>query len=192
MTTATLALTTELDAVNAILASVGESPVVSLEDTFVDAEMARELLHQRLRAVQLQGWTFNTEIDYELSPDNLGRIYVPQNTLKFVPEDPDIVLRGSRLYDRENQTDTFTESVTAKQLVLLFEFEDCPEAMRLFATIQAGRRMQDRYQGVESLHRFQAADENAAWAALLNYEADVAQWNFIDNSVLAQRVKWYR
>jgi hypothetical protein len=188
----TLSLTTELDAVNAILASVGESPIVSLDDTFVDAEMARDLLHQRLRAVQLIGWTFNTETDYSLSPDNLGRIFVPGNTLKIVPENPDIVLRGTQLYDRENKTNTFAAAVKMQQLVLLLDFDECPEAMRLFVTIQAGRRMQDRYQGMDNLHKFQATDENAAWAALLNYEADVAQWNLLQNNALNQRIKWRR
>ena len=36
--------TTELEAVNAILASVGESPVDALDGEFVDAEIARGLL----------------------------------------------------------------------------------------------------------------------------------------------------
>lgn len=188
----TLSLTTELDAVNAILASVGESPIVSLEDTFVDAEMARDLLHQRLRAVQLIGWTFNTETNYTLSPDNQGRILVPGNTLKIVPENPNIVLRGTRLYDRENKTNTFTQPVKLSQLVLLLNFDECPEPMRLFVTLQAGRRFQDRYQGMETLHKFQAVDENAAWAALLNFEADVAQWNLLDNNMLNRRTKFYR
>jgi hypothetical protein len=184
-----LELTTELDAVNAILASVGESPITTLENAFVDAEMARDLLRQRLRACQLQGWTFNTDTNVALTPDNLGIIYLPPTTLKYTFEDTNLVVRGGKLYDRSKQTYTFTASVTALTLVSLIAFEDCPEAMRLFTTIQAGRRFQDRYQGDQSLHQFQGRDEVSAWASLLNYEADVAQWNVHNNNALIARMK---
>lgn len=80
--------TTELEAVNAILASVGESPIAALDGEFVDAEIARGLLTQESRAVQTEGYTFNTEADYPLAPDVEGRIFLPQNSLSFLFEDP--------------------------------------------------------------------------------------------------------
>lgn len=187
-----LELTSELDAVNAILGSVGESPIVSLDDSFVDAEMARDLLRQRLRAVQLKGWTFNTEKDFPLVPDNQGRIFLPANTLKHVFDNKDLVARGSQVYDRAKHTYTFTDDIIARELVLLLPFDECPEAMRLFVTVQAGRRFQDRYQGSPDLHRFQSNDEVGAWASLLNYEADVAEWNLLNRSELNYRLKLRR
>lgn len=185
-------LTTELEAVNAILASVGESPVVTLEEAFTDAQMARDLLSQRLRAVQLQGWTFNTDLNVVLNPDTQGRIFVSPTLLSYDIADTNVVVRGSRLYNRSTQSYEFAEPVTATNVVTLLPFDECPEAMRLFATIAAGRRFQDRYQGSESLHQFHARDEISAWAALLNYEASVAKWNVLTGLSTIQRIKQNR
>lgn len=185
----TLELTDELSAVNAILFSVGEAPIPSLDNVFTDAEAARDLLRQRLRAVQLTGWTFNTDLNFTLTPDNQGRIFLPQNTLKHKFEDTNLVVRGNKLYDRTNHTYEFTAAVTAIELVTLLAFDECPEAMRLFVTIAAGRRFQDRYQGDQILHSFQAKDEIATWSTLLNYEAEVAQFNMLSGNALLARLK---
>lgn len=185
----TLELTDELSAVNAILFSVGESPIASLDNVFVDAEAARDLLRQRLRAVQLIGWTFNTDLNFPLTPDNSGVVYLPRNWLKYKLDDTSITVRGLKLYDRVNHTYTFTAPVTATELVTLLPFEECPEAMRLFVTIAAGRRFQDRYQGDQILHKFQATDEVAAWSSLINYEAETAQFNMLSGNALVARIK---
>ena len=185
----TLELTDELSAVNAILFSVGEAPIPSLDNVFTDAEAARDLLRQRLRAVQLMGWTFNTDLNFPLAPDNLGIIYFPANTLSYKLDDANLTKRGNRLYDRANHTYEFTSAVTATELVTLLSFDECPEALRLFVTIAAGRRFQDRYQGDQILHKFQATDEVAAWASLQNYEAEVAQYNMLSKSSLVARLK---
>lgn len=185
----TLELTDELSAVNAILFSVGEAPIVTLDDVFTDAEAARDLLRQRLRAVQLTGWTFNTDLSYSFSPDNSGIVRLPPNTLKAAFEDTNLVLRGSKVYDRVNHTYEFTTAVNVLELVQLLAFDECPEALRLFVTIAAGRRFQDRYQGDQVLHAFQAKDEVSAWASLLNYEAEVAQFNMLSKNALIARLK---
>lgn len=174
---------------NAILFSVGEAPIPSLDNVFTDAEAARDLLRQRLRAVQLMGWTFNTDLNYTFAPDNQGIVYLPPNTLKHKFDDSNLVVRGQKVYDRANHTYQFTSAVTATELVTLLAFDECPEAMRLFVTIAAGRRFQDRYQGDQILHSFQAKDEVAAWSALLNYEAEVAQFNMLSGNALVARLK---
>lgn len=185
-------LTTELEAVNAILASVGESPIVSLDTTFLDAELARDLLRQTLRSTQTKGWHFNTEINWELGPDNQGRIFAPPNLLRYEFDTPALTVRGTRVYDLENHTYTFTSPVTMLSAVMLLSFDECPEALRRFAYVSAGRRFQDRFQGGEVLHQFQARDETAAWAALWDYEASVQKYNMLRQSSVVARIKQNR
>ena len=43
--------TTELEAVNAMLASIGEAPADSLDDSITDAQLARQLLTQESRGI---------------------------------------------------------------------------------------------------------------------------------------------
>lgn len=181
--------TTELEAVNAILASVGESPVQSLDGDFVDAELAQNLLTQVSRQVQVQGWSFNTEYDFPLTPKTNGEIELPSNTLKVtIAGEPQLVMRGSKLYDSANRTYVFTEAKQAT-LVIALLFEELPEALRQFLFMRAGRRFQDRLEGDQVLNRFYQSDEMAAWAAFQNYEAEVQQLNVIRQSTTISRIK---
>jgi hypothetical protein len=188
----TLNLTTELEAVNAILASVGESPVSSIDGQFVDAVVARNLLREEMRKIQTLGWTWNTDKEVEYSPDNSGNITLPLNILRIVFEDANLVARGTKLYDRANHTYTFTEAQTALEVISLLPFEEMPEALRTVSYMRAGRRFQDRLQGDQALHEFQLRDEQIAWTSAINDEAQKARWNFVANDTLIQRMKSYR
>lgn len=188
-----LDVTTELDAVNICLAAVGEAPVVSLDGQFTDAELARTKIRERMRSVQSTGWVFNTELSYSLAPDNDGHILLPANLVRFVyAADPNIVVRGDRLYDRTNHTDEFTDAIIADKIVLLLPFDVMPEPMRQFVAIAAARRFQDDFQGSDNLHKYKENDELRAWAALQNYEAEIAGFNVVDSSALASRIKGSR
>ena len=68
---------TELEAVNIILASIGESPVNSIENpTNVDVINAIRILRNINRRIQSKGWTFNTIESYTMTPDkNNHKIY---------------------------------------------------------------------------------------------------------------------
>lgn len=189
MSTELIVPTTELEAVNAILASVGESPVTSLDGDFVDAELAQNLLTQVSRQTQAHGWSFNTEEEYPLAPNGEGKIILPSNTLKVkVVGSPEYVMRGSKLYNKAERTDVFTEAVEAT-IVFALPYEELPEALRQFLFMRAGRRFQDRLEGDQVLNRFYQADELAAWATFQNHEAEVQQLNVITMSTTISRIK---
>lgn len=174
-------LTTELDAVNAVLASIGEAPVPSLDNAFVDAQAAHTLLRDVSRQLQLRGWTWNTEQEYALTPTNTGEIFLPTNTLKMVPSGGETyVQRGLRVYDPVEQSYLFTTGFTAT-LTLFLDWELLPEPARTFLYLRAARRFQDRLQDSESLRRIQREDELAAWASFLEFEAEQAQYNMMSN-----------
>ena len=64
-----LALTTELEAVNAMLRAIGEAPVSTLTGaTQVDVVAAIGILRDLAREVQEEGWRFNTEFGMEVLP----------------------------------------------------------------------------------------------------------------------------
>lgn len=182
--------TSELEAVNAILASIGEAPVETLDGPFTDAEIAQDLLKQESRGVQTQGFTFNTERSVTLTPDSYGVIHLPQNILRFIYTDRSIVQRGFRLYDATNHTYEFTSSVEC-DLVLALPYDELPEALRRFLYFRAGRIFQDRFGGDRILHQFNYQDELGAWAAFQNYEAEVGGYNVFTSpsNALLQRLK---
>ena len=76
-------VTEELPAINQILASVGQAPVTTLDSTNPDVAIAYNTLLQVSREVQGEGWTFNREFDYPLTPDANDNILYPNNVLQM-------------------------------------------------------------------------------------------------------------
>jgi hypothetical protein len=64
-----LAPKTELEAVNLMLAAIGEAPVEALDSAAADIEMALNLLGENTREVQSWGWRFNTEFELAIAPE---------------------------------------------------------------------------------------------------------------------------
>lgn len=179
--------TTELEAVNIMLGTIGETPITSLAVSGVnDASIAISVLREVCRRTQMVGWQFNTERQWEISPDVNGNLNLPANTLKVDAEAEfavkyDLVQRGTKLYDRKGHTLVFTEPVKV-ELVVFLEFTDLPEAARNFITISAARTLQKRLLGSETLDGFTQDQETRAWMELRDAHADTGDYNMLSDS----------
>jgi hypothetical protein len=185
-----VSLTTELDAINSMLSVIGESPVNTVEDTgVIDAVIARQILNETSRQVQARGWSWNKDTGVILKPTfpRPGVIYVPANTLMVDPVDTavDLVQRGTKLWDRRNQTFQFTDDVTV-DLTTLLAFEELPQPARHYIMVCAGRIFQDRVVGSQTLSGFNAKDETRALVVLRNAEAEIADHNMLNGWSVAR------
>ena len=70
MATPAYATSSELDAVNSILMSVGESPVNTLDTQSPEVAIAQKTLRQVCREILSEGWVFNTEYQYPIALDS--------------------------------------------------------------------------------------------------------------------------
>ena len=187
-----LSPTTELEAINTMLSTIGESPVNTVEDTGnVDVVIARQILQSVSREVQARGWHFNTEINYTITPDSEGYLVLPNTVLKadtvYPDSSKDVVVRGSKLYDRENHTYVFTNAVKVDMTILL-TFDELPEVARNYVTIRASRIFQERVVGSDTLHAFNSQDEARAMVSLMEYEADTADLNILSGNYSVYRI----
>ena len=187
-----LSPTTELEAINTMLSTIGESPVNAVEDTGnVDVVIARQILQSVSREVQARGWHFNTEKNYTITPDSEGYLVLPNTVLKvdtvYPDSSKDVVVRGSRLYDREKHTYVFTDAVKVDMTILL-TFDELPEVARNYATIRASRIFQERVVGSDTLHAFNSQDEARAMVSLMEYEADTADLNILSGNYSVYRI----
>ena len=187
-----LSPTTELEAINTMLSTIGESPVNMVEDTGnVDVVIARQILQTASREVQARGWHFNTEINYTITPDSDGYLVLPKTVLKvdtvYPDSSKDVVVRGSRLYDREKHTYVFTDAVKVDMTILL-TFDELPEVARNYVTIRASRIFQERVVGSDTLHAFNSQDEARAMVSLMEYEADTADLNILSGNYSVYRI----
>lgn len=188
-----LTLTTELDAVNIMLGTIGESPISSLDSStgVADAAIARQILKEVSLQVQEEGWHFNTEYEFELAPSaETGEIFVPSNCLEVDAsslQGVDVVVRGNRLYDKLHHTYVFTKTLKT-DLVLLLEFNELPQSARHYISIRAARVFQQRMVGSDTLGSYTEKDEMRGLMALKRYEAKTADHNMLTGNYSVMRI----
>ena len=189
-----LTLTTELDAINIMLGTIGESPINSLDSAtgVVDAVTARSILAEVAVQVQEEGWHFNTDYEFVLTPTaGTGEIFVAPNTIEVdvsaYTSEEDVAIRGNRLYDRKNKTYSFAKSIKA-DLTILLEFNELPQAARHYITIRAARVFQQRVVGSDTLGSFTEQDEARALRAMRRFEAKTGDYNILTSNYSVMRV----
>jgi hypothetical protein len=182
----------ELQAVNMMLTTIGEQPIANLNDKagLQDASIAQDILHNTSRQVQSRGWIFNTDLQKILSPDSTtaggGKIKVDSNVLridttsKVRSNKTDVVERAGYLYDREKNTNLFTDTVTVDYVTFL-PFESIPESARRYIAVKSARIFHDRVVGSGELHAFFQQDEMQAWSDLLEYQSEIGDFNIFDD-----------
>lgn len=187
-----LTLTTQLEAVNAMLGHIGEAPVNTIADASslpISASTAVSILDEVSREVQSEGWHFNSEKDVTISPNVSGNIVLDSDVVFADVEDYklDVTQRGSKLFDRKNNTFVFTKDVKVF-LIRLLDWEDLPEPARRYITLRASRIFQGRLVGSRELEALIARDEYVAKSRLENYDSNSSDRTIFDSYDAAIRI----
>jgi hypothetical protein len=193
---------TELQAINQILASVGQAPVTTLEtetiervddgtqETIVtnpDVAIAYDTLQEVSREVQAEGWTFNKEYDFPLPPESVTNfIYYPANALQVdLSNNPqytayayiDIVKKENRLYDRRNHTDQWTEPLYC-DITWWRPWTDLPAPIQDYITARAATIVSSRIVGDGNQYQILQQKESYCRAMALEYECNQGDYSF--------------
>jgi hypothetical protein len=173
--------TNEQEAINMMLASIGERPVNNLDTSQrLDVIRAMATLNEINVLVQTRGWWFNEEVEYTLSVDADGEYNLPADAVKVDPSQKSIdyfTQRGSRLYN----TKTFMYGDHTEDLrvnfVRLLPFNDLPESAKMYIARRAGVVYQTRAVGSPTLFEFTERDAQEAWGSLLMEEIENVDTN---------------
>ena len=188
--------TTELEAVNSILAGIGETPVESLEAmvlaSYPEAELARKKLHGTNRVVQSVGLDCNTDEGYPIEPDVSGYINIPTNVLFAEPSDSrcGYVQRGAKLYDKTNHTYMFTE-VVEMNITWFLPFTDLPQHIRNYITVVTKKLFQIDLLGSDSVNAQLEAEVYEAKTTFHRGEINSDKRTILDNHATYQTVRRY-
>ena len=179
----TYAVSTEQDAVNQILSSVGQAPVTTLDLQNPEVSIVLNTLREVNKQVQAEGWIYNTEREYELVPDSTSKeILYPSNMLQIDTNveahrnEYDVVRRNGKLYDRLHHTYEFTENVKA-DVVWLFDFTDIPPAIQAYITARAARMCAVKMVGDRELQALLQEQEMMTRAAAIEYECNQGDYS---------------
>ena len=175
---------TELPAVNQILASCGQAPATTLDQTNPDVAIAYETLLEVSREIQAEGWTFNKESHYQFTPDDNNEILIPNNVLQLDLSEnsanatKDVVRRNGKLYDRENHTYKFTNGAVDCEVLWLFDWVDLPQPIKDYITARAATVTSTRIIGDNSQYQMLQQKEAYMRAMALEYETQQGQYTF--------------
>ena len=179
----TYAVSTELDAVNQILSSVGQAPVTTLDLQNPEVSIVLNTLREVNKQIQSEGWIFNTERDYEMQPDSsTNQILYPYNVLQmdanveYHKNQYDLVRRSGKLYDRLNHTYQFTEPVHV-DLTWYFDFTDVPPPIQAYIVARAARMCATKLIGDQEINKLLAEQEIYTKAAALEYECNQGDYS---------------
>ena len=191
MTTTTVDIDTELSAVNAILGSIGQSPISGLDFANPEISFIYNLLKEVNQDVQAEGWTFN--IEYHIK-ENVGadnKIIIESDVTRIDNTDEwdrtrDFVRSKDttdgiwKLYDRVNHTFEFPDDdYFYVNKVRLLKFEDIPAPFQRYIIYRASGRAAVQLVSNGQLQQMLSAYELHARASCMEYECNQGDHNFM-------------
>lgn len=126
----------ELEALNLLLRAIGSDPVNSVSTQQPDAANALDTLNRYRKKAQKRGWWFN--IQYQVMFQvAAGEIRIPKEYTTVVFDDPALIKRGTRLFDKVNNTYQMTSNKIAARTTYTTVWEEMPVSMQEYVTYLA-------------------------------------------------------
>ena len=172
----------DLNAVNDMLAAIGEPAVLQLDETNADVQNAIRILTRVNRMVQAKGWNFNINEAKVLSPN------LKEGKIPYLPTYLKVMTTGSAstytnmggfLYSLESQTTRFTESITV-EIVELKSFSEMPAVFRDYIVAKASREFNAKFFGSPESEAFLREQEQELYTMIMEYELDTGRYNLMD------------
>jgi hypothetical protein len=192
----TVAPTSELEAVNLCIESMGEEPYTTLTPSpSPDVDKALAALNRANRDCQARGWNWNREYNVQTVIDTNGKIPVGPNVLRIVrayapqfsswspANNLPVVNRGGFLYDQLSHSFTFSCGAPIVDEILLLPWCDLPESARAVITYGAVELFQSWDQQSSPTLQVNAKVLTAAWITLQQEEDEQARWNSVYGSL---------
>ena len=191
MTTTTVDIDTELSAVNAILGSIGQSPINGLDFANPEISFIYNLLKESNQDVQNEGWTFNIEyhIKENVSTSD-NKIIIGSDVIRIDNTDAwdktrDFVRRKDsdgiwKLYDRVNHTFEYPDDdYFYVNKVRLLPFEDIPAPFQRYIVYKASGRAAVQLVSNGTLQKMLSTFEAQARAGAMEYECNQGDHNYM-------------
>jgi len=199
MATPVYATSSELDAVNSILMSVGESPVNTLNTQSPEVAIAQTTLRQVVREVLAEGWHFNTEYEVEFTPDSNDQVILSDAVLQIDLnrykhyDNYDVIRKDGKLYDRYSKKNTFADEGTLyADVIWMYAYEDIPQTFKDYITSKASRLAATRMVNDPESTAVLKEDEVIARANAIEYDTKQADYNMFNSTRLRNPYTSYK
>jgi len=150
-----------------------------------DVAIALNTLREVSREVQAEGWTFNKEYDYPITPNASNQILIPNNVLQMDLNrnytqniNRDSVNRGGKLYDRTAHSYTWEDETVYVDIIWELDWGNIPEPVQAFIVARAASIVSSRIIG--DTNQFQMLQQKEAFARsmALEYECNQGDYSY--------------
>ena len=172
-------MTTKLEAINIMLSCIGQAPLNTLEGTKSYFTVSAEnILNAEVKRVQLEGWYFNTEKRYTLTPNVNGIIDIPDDILEVRCPYFRYVVRNKKLYDTKLHTFKIMKPIII-EVVLKLDFENLPEVAQTYIYMAAAYKFVKREFGSDKTCIYTQEDLAEAKRLMLQHELEISNYTMI-------------
>ena len=150
-----------------------------------DVAIALNTLREVSREVQAEGWTFNKEYDYPITPNNNNEVLIPNNVLQMdlnrsrtVNLNRDSINRGGKLYDRTAHSYTWEDETLYVDITWEMDWGSIPQPIRAFIVARAASIVSSRIIGDGNQYQMLQQKEAFARSMALEYECNQGDYTF--------------
>ena len=163
--------------------STVESRVES--QTNPDVAIALNTLRDVSREIQSEGWTFNKEYKYPITPDSNDEVIIANNILQMDLNktytqnmDRDSINREGKLYDKMAHSFTWTDETLYVDVIWYFDWTSIPTPIQAYIIARASTVVSGRIIGDVNQYQLLAAKEAVAKSTALEYECSQGDYTF--------------
>tara|TARA_Y100000356_G_scaffold45900_1_gene36145 strand:+ start:110 stop:985 length:876 start_codon:yes stop_codon:yes gene_type:complete len=150
-----------------------------------DVAIALNTLREVSREVQAEGWSYNTEFDYKITPDSNDEIRIADNVLQMDLNqgyteniEKDAIFRGGKLYDKKKHSYKWTAETVYVDIVWYFDWEDIPQPIQAYIVARAAAIVSSRIIGDANQYQILQQKEAVTRSQALEYECNQGDYTF--------------
>ena len=150
-----------------------------------DVAIALNTLREVSREVQAEGWSFNKEYDYPITPDSNNEVSISNDILQMDLNQTytqnmnrDSINRGGKLYDRTKHSYKWTDETLYVDITWEMSWGSIPEPIQAFITARAASIVSSRIVGDPNQYQMLQQKEAFARSMALEYECNQGDYTF--------------
>ena len=150
-----------------------------------DVAIALNTLREVSREVQAEGWTFNKEFNFPITPDSNNEVLIPNNVLQIDLNRDDVtnmnrdsVNRGGKLYDRTAHSYIWEDETVYVDITWYLDWDNIPTPVQAFIVARAASIVSSRIIGDGNQYQMLQQKEAFARSMALEYECNQGDYTF--------------
>ena len=150
-----------------------------------DVAIALNTLREVSREVQAEGWSFNKEYDYPITPDSNNEVLIANDVLQMDLNQTytqnmnrDSINRGGKLYDRTKHSYKWTDETLYVDITWEMSWGSIPEPIQAFITARAASIVSSRIVGDPNQYQMLQQKEAFARSMAMEYECNQGDYTY--------------